>query len=339
MDIYSVTKDNLSKYFIDMGLKSYKATQVFEWLYSKRVKSFDEMTNIKKEVIEKLKEDYYFGKIEVKEKQTGKDTNKYLFKLEDGNFIEAVLMMHDYGVSVCVSSQIGCNMGCSFCESGRLKKIRNLTASEIVLQILTIEEDIKKRIDSIVIMGIGEPFDNYDNVTDFMRIINDPKGVAIGARHITVSTSGIVPKIKEFADFPLQVNLAVSLHAPNDNLRSKIMKINKAYNIKEVMDAIDYYSKKTNRRVTIEYLLLKGINDTKECANELVSLLKGKNVYVNLIPYNETSHIEYKRSDDKTKMEFYDIVRKSGITITIRKKFGSGIDAACGQLRAKEVEK
>jgi 23S rRNA (adenine2503-C2)-methyltransferase len=187
-------------------------------------------------------------------------------------------------------------------------------------------------------MGIGEPFDNYNNVINFMKIVNDAKGLAIGARHITVSTSGIVPKIKEFASFPLQINLALSLHAPNDELRSKIMKINKAYKIDEVMDAIKEYINKTNRRVTIEYVLLKDVNDTKECAQELSKLLKGLNVYVNLIPYNETSHINYKTTNDETKMKFYDILKNNGITVTIRRKFGTEIDAACGQLRAKEVE-
>ena len=321
-----------------MGVKSFKAIQIFEWLYDKRVKSFDEMTNLKKDFIEELKKNFEFGNLVIKEKQSNDTTLKYLFELSDGNLIEAVVMKHDYGNSVCVSSQIGCNMGCAFCESGRLKKVRNLEAGEIVGQILAIEEDAKIRLSSVVVMGIGEPFDNYDNVLDFIRIINDAKGLAIGARHITVSTSGLVPKIREFADFPYQVNLAVSLHAPNDEIRNKIMKVNKVYNIDTLIEAIKYYTKKTNRRVTIEYVMLNGVNDSEECAHELARLLKGMNVYVNLIPYNETSHLEFTKSKEDTKMKFFDIIRKSGITITVRREFGGNIDAACGQLRAKGVK-
>lgn len=321
-----------------MGVKSFKAIQIFEWLYDKRVKSFDEMTNLKKDFIEELKKNFEFGNLVIKEKQSNDTTLKYLFELSDGNLIEAVVMKHDYGNSVCVSSQIGCNMGCAFCESGRLKKVRNLEAGEIVGQILAIEEDAKIRLSSVVVMGIGEPFDNYDNVLDFIRIINDAKGLAIGARHITVSTSGLVPKIREFSDFPYQVNLAVSLHAPNDEIRNKIMKVNKVYNIDTLIEAIKYYTKKTNRRVTIEYVMLNGVNDSEECAHELARLLKGMNVYVNLIPYNETSHLEFTKSKEDTKMKFFDIIRKSGITITVRREFGGNIDAACGQLRAKGVK-
>lgn len=333
-----MTRDKLIEWLTSMGVKSFKAIQIFEWLYDKRVKSFDEMTNLKKDFIEELKKNFEFGNLVIKEKQSNDTTLKYLFELSDGNLIEAVVMKHDYGNSVCVSSQIGCNMGCAFCESGRLKKVRNLEAGEIVGQILAIEEDAKIRLSSVVVMGIGEPFDNYDNVLDFIRIINDAKGLAIGARHITVSTSGLVPKIREFADFPYQVNLAVSLHAPNDEIRNKIMKVNKVYNIDTLIEAIKYYTKKTNRRVTIEYVMLNGVNDSEECAHELARLLKGMNVYVNLIPYNETSHLEFTKSKEDTKMKFFDIIRKSGITITVRREFGGNIDAACGQLRAKGVK-
>ena len=337
-NIYDIPKDELIKWLEEKNIKSFKATQIFEWLYGKRVKSFNEMTNLKKEFIEELKENFSIEDISIKRKQQNETTLKYLFELKDGNFIEAVVMKHDYGNSVCVSSQIGCNMGCAFCESGRLKKVRDLLPGEMVSQILKIEEESSLKINSIVIMGIGEPFDNYDNIIKFMKIINDPKGIAIGARHITVSTSGLVPKIYEFADFPLQINLAVSLHAPNDEIRNKIMKVNKAFNIKELIEAIKYYIEKTNRRVTIEYVLLKGINDTKECAYELCKLLKGINVYVNLIPYNETSNSGFNKSSEEAKMEFYEIIRKSGITVTVRREFGGNIDAACGQLRANEVK-
>ena len=246
-------------------------------------------------------------------------------------------MQHDYGKSVCVSSQVGCNMGCRFCESGRLKKVRNLQTYEMVEQILLIEEDIKESITSVVIMGIGEPFDNYDNVINFIRIINDQKGISIGARHITVSTSGLVPKIKEFMNLDLQVNLAISLHAPNNELRSKIMPINNAYNLDILMDTIKEYTKKTSRRVTIEYVMLDSVNDSEDNALELANLLKGLNAYVNLIPYNETNHLEFKRSSKNRIMKFYDTLKKNGINVTIRKEFGRNISAACGQLRSKEV--
>ena len=229
-------------------------------------------------------------------------------------------------------------MGCAFCESGRLKKVRNLDSYEMVQQILLIEDDIKKRISSVVIMGIGEPLDNYDNVLDFIKIINDAKGLAIGARHITLSTCGIIPKMKDLINEALQINLAVSLHAPNSQLRDKIMPINKAYKLNDLMDTIKEYIQKTNRRVTIEYVMLNNVNDNDTQALELAALLKGLNVYVNLIPYNETNHIEFKRSSKDRILKFYDILKKKGINVTIRREFGSNIDAACGQLRSKEVK-
>lgn len=338
-NLMSLTINDLEKYFLELGEKKFKATQVFEWLYIHKEKDIDNFTNLKKELREKLKEDFNINFISIKKCEVGEDVRKYLFALEDGNFIEAVLMEHDYGKSVCVSSQVGCNMGCKFCESGRLKKVRNLNTHEIVEQILLIEKDIKQKIDSVVIMGIGEPFDNYDNIIDFIKIINHPKGLQIGARHITVSTCGLIPKIKEFSNLDLQVNLAISLHASNDKLRSEIMPINKAYHLEELIECLKEYIKKTNRRITIEYVMLKEINDSIENAKELSELLKGMNVYVNLIPYNETSHIEYKRTSKNDIMKFYDTLKKNHINVTIRKEFGSGIDAACGQLRAKEVNK
>lgn len=248
-------------------------------------------------------------------------------------------MYHDYGISVCVSSQVGCNMGCAFCESGRLKKVRDLETYEMVSQLILIEKEIKKRISSVVIMGIGEPLDNFSNVMDFIHIINDPKGLAIGIRHITLSTSGIIPKIQELKKEDIQINLAISLHAPNDEIRNKLMKVNKVYNISKLIDTIKDYIAHTNRRVTIEYVMLKGINDSENCAKELAHLLHGMNVYVNLIPYNETNHIEFKKSDVKTIRKFGEILKNNGINVTIRKEFGSKISAACGQLRSKEVEK
>ena len=338
MNIYDYTIKQLEDYFISKGEKKFKAVQVFEWLYQKRVKSFDEMTNIKKEVISYLKEDFKINSLEILTKQEDVDVIKYLFKLEDNNKIEAVLMKHDYGNSLCVSSQVGCNMGCKFCESGRLKKVRNLNTSEMVLQLLKIEEDLNIRISHLVLMGIGEPFDNYENVIKFIDIINTPKGIALGSRHITVSTCGIIPKIKEFIKDGKQVNLAISLHASNDKLRNQLMPISKVYKLDDLMKTIKEYINQTNRRVTFEYILLKGVNDKYENAVELSKLLKGMNCYVNLIPYNETSHIEFKKSDQNTILKFYDTLKKNNIGVTIRREFGKKVSAACGQLRANYKE-
>lgn len=338
-NIYNYDYEKLEEKLISLGEKKFRAKQIWEWLYKHKVKTFAEMTNLNKDLIQKLNANFKIDYIKVKRKQESDLTNKYLFELIDGNFIEAVLMKHDYGLSICVSSEVGCNMGCAFCESGRLKKVRNLETYEIVEQILLIEEDLNERIDSVVIMGIGEPFDNYDNIISFIKIINDPFGLAIGARHITVSTCGLIPKIKEFSSLDLQVNLAISLHAPNNDLRSKIMPVNKAYPLEDLIKALKGYINKTNRRVTIEYVMLKEVNDSVENALELAHLLKGMNVYVNLIPYNETSHIEFKKSDKSQILKFYDTLKKNKINVTIRKEFGKQIDAACGQLRAKEVEK
>ena len=338
MNIYGIKREDLENYFLNLNEKKFKALQVFEWLYEKKVKSFFDMTNIKKEIQETLNKDFSFEMIKLVKKQEDKGVKKYLFKLWDSNYVEAVLMEHDYGLSICVSSEVGCNMGCAFCESGRLKKVRDLGTYEMVEQILLVLEDIKKRISSVVIMGIGEPLDNYKNVLDFIKIINDPKGLAIGARHITLSTCGIVPKLQDLADENIQINLAISLHAPNNELRNKLMPINKAYDLELLIEAVKEYIVKTNRRVTIEYVLLDGVNDSIKEANELSNLLHGLNVYVNLIPYNETNHIEFKRASKEQIMKFYDTLKKRGINVTIRKEFGSKIDAACGQLRSKEVK-
>ena len=338
-NIYNYTKQDLENYFLEIGETKFRAAQVFDWLYIKRVTSFDLMTNLKKDLIKYLKENFSMDTIKLVKKQSDVDVKKYLFELYDGNKIEAVLMNHDYGNSLCVSTEVGCNMGCRFCESGRLKKVRNLFAFELVLQILKVEEDIKERVSHVVLMGIGEPFDNYDNVMKFINIINDPKGINIGIRHITVSTCGIVPKIKEFTKEKTGVNLAISLHAPTDLVRDKIMPINKAYKIGDIMDAVRDYIAKTNRRVTFEYILLKGVNDSEECAIKLVNLLKGVNCYVNLIPYNETSHIEYKTSPKVTINRFYDILKEGNINVNIRREFGSKVSAACGQLRSEQIGK
>ena len=335
-NIYNFTYENLEEKLISLGEKKFRTRQIWQWLYEKRVKSFDEMRNLSSELISKLKDNFSFDYIEIVTAQRSDSTNKYLFKLKDGNFIEAVLMKHDYGLSVCVSSQVGCNMGCAFCESGRLKKVRNLESFEIIEQILLISEDINERISSIVIMGIGEPFDNYDNIINFIKIVNNPFGLAIGARHITVSTCGIIPKIQEFMNLDLQVNLAISLHAPTNALRSKIMPINNAYPLDDLVNTLKEYIAKTNRRVTIEYVMLNNVNDSVSNAYELAKLLKGMNVYVNLIPYNETSHLEFRKSRKEQINKFFDCLKKEGINVTVRREFGSKIDAACGQLRSKE---
>ena len=334
-NIYDLTIKELEDYFVSINEKPFRAVQVYEGLYKKRYNSFDDMTNISKNLREKLKGDFSFYKIKLIIKQEGRDVYKYLFELEDGNKIETVLMFHNYGISICVSSQVGCNMSCAFCESGRLKKVRNLEAYEIVEQLLIIEDDIKKIITHVVVMGIGEPFDNYDNVMRFVKIINCGKGIDIGSRHITISTCGVIPGIKKFMKEDGQVNLAISLHAPNDELRTKLMPINKAYHLQELMDVIKEYIATTNRRVTFEYIMLEDINDSEEDAKELVKLLKGINCYVNLIPYNETENIGFKRTKEWKILKFYDILKSNKINTTIRKEFGSSVDAACGQLRAK----
>ena len=332
-NLFGLTRSDLEEYFLSIGEKKFKALQVYEWLYQKKVWDIDLFSNIKKEIREKLKNDFTLDFIKIEKKQEEDLTKKYLFRLIDDEFIEAVVMRHDYGISICVSSQVGCNMGCRFCESGRLKKQRNLTSYEMVEQILLIEKDLGVRISSVVIMGIGEPLDNYDNVMDFVRIINDAKGLQIGSRHITLSTCGIVPKIYELAKFPLQINLAISFHAPTDELRNKLMPVNKVYSIPILIKAIRDYLQVTSRRVTIEYVMLNNVNDSIECARALADLFRGMNIYVNLIPYNETNHLEFRRSSKNKIRAFYDELKRLGINVTIRKEFGSKIDAACGQLR------
>lgn len=334
--IYDLDIEELEEYFLSIGDKKFHADQLFSWLYQKKTNNLSDMTNIKKETRDKLKKEFIFNNLEIVKVEKDIDVSKYLFKLSDKEHIEAVLMRHDYGNSICISSQVGCNMGCKFCESGRRKKVRNLTTSEMVLQVLGVEEELKEKITHVVIMGIGEPFDNYDNVIRFVKIINSPKGLQIGSRHITISTCGIIPKIEEFMNFKYQVNLAISLHAPNNFLRDKLMPINKVYPIEDLIKILKKYIEKTNRRLTFEYILLDGINDTKECALELANLIKGMNAYVNLIPYNDTDNLGFNRSKTIQIMRFYDILKKNKINVTIRREFGTKISAACGQLRSKE---
>ena len=338
--IYNLSEDDFKLYLNNLGEKPFRAKQIMEWVYRHKIQSFDEMTNVKKSFIEQLKNDFSLDLLEVVTHQVSSDgTQKFLFRLHDGNLIESVLMNNEYGYSICVTTQVGCNMGCVFCASGMKKKLSNLETAEIVMQLLTVEKVTGIKITHIVIMGIGEPFDNYDNVTRFMKIVNYPLGLEIGARHITVSTSGLIPKIREFADFDLQVNLAISLHAPNNDIRNNIMAVNKSYPIEDLIDAIKYYIDKTNRRVTIEYILLKDINDSRANANELADLLHGLNVYVNLIPYNEVIEKPYKRSTKESMQAFFDQLKKRRINVQLRREQGGDIDAACGQLRSKQMKK
>lgn len=334
-NIFGNTLNELEEYFLNIGEKKYKAVQVYDWLYRKNVYDFNEFSNIKKSIIDRINSDFSNEFIKIEKVLEESDVKKFLFRLLDGEKIEAVLMEHNYGLSVCVSSQVGCNMGCRFCESGRLKKVRNLEAYEIVEQILLIEKYIDKRIDSVVVMGIGEPMDNFDNIVKFISIINDAHGLAIGARHITVSTCGLVPKIYEFSNLNLQVNLAISLHAPTDEIRNSIMPVNKVYSIEVLIEAIRDYIAKTNRRVTIEYVMLNMVNDKVSDAEALAKLLKGMNVYVNLIPYNETQNIGFKKSSKDRIDNFYNTLVKNKINVTIRREFGGSIKAACGQLRSE----
>lgn len=340
--IYDYNLEDLENLVLKYGYKKYKALQIFKWLYQKRIDDFKMMSDVKKDFIEVLCDEYLINSITLIEKQVSKDkTTKFLFRLFDGHLVETVLMYFDYGTSVCISTQVGCNMGCTFCASGLLKKKRNLSCGEIVDQILTIQKYLDlngERIDNIVVMGIGEPFDNYDNIMKALGIVNHPHSLAIGARHISVSTCGLVPMIRKFAKEKLQYNLAISLHAPNDELRSKLMPINNAFNLKELFDSLKEYSKLNNRRITFEYLLLNDVNDHEKEADELKDLLKGMNAYVNLIPYNSVKEKDLITSSNKRALAFYDMLKKRNIQVTLRQKKGDDIDAACGQLRSKHQE-
>ena len=338
--IYSYSLEELTKIMLAMGQSAYRGKQIFSWLYKKRVKSFDEMNDISLSFREELKKnfDFFLPTIDVMEKS--KDgTIECLFKLRDGERVEGVLMHYVYGYSVCVSSQVGCNMSCAFCASGLLKKKRNLTPDEMLGQVLAFDEILRKdgnHVTHCVVMGTGEPFDNYDNVLSFIRILNSPFALDIGARHITVSTCGVVPSILRFGKEGLQVNLAISLHAPTNELRDKLMPINKAYPLEKLIPAIIQYGNDSNgRRVTFEYILIKGVNDSIEDAKKLERLIRPTFGYVNLIPYNPVVENGYERADDESVTLFHNYLLSKKVKSTIRKEFGSDIDAACGQLRAK----
>ena len=328
----------LKQEFIAMGEKPFRAEQVFKWLYEAKVNSFDEMTNLSVELREKLKQNYTMCIFKILRKQESSDgTKKYLFDVLDGNAIETVLMSYHHGYSICVSSQIGCKMGCKFCASTGVKFVRNLTSGEIVEQILAVQRDENVKISNVVFMGIGEPLDNFENVVKAIEIINNQKGLNVGARHISISTSGIVPKIYELADKNLQCTLSISLHATNDEKRSEMMPINKKYNIEELITACKYYINKTNRRISFEYALAKDNNDNIQDAKELVKLLKGMLCHVNLIPINKIESGKYIKSTNDNIIRFRDYLNSKGIVATIRRELGSDIDAACGQLRRKNL--
>ncbi len=330
--------DELKEEIKELGEKPFRAEQIFKWLFVDKVKSFDEMTNISLELREKLKQNYDICNFEIIKKQESVDgTKKYLFGLSDENAIESVLMEYHFGKSVCVSSQIGCKMGCKFCASTGIPFIRNLTSGEIVEQIIAIEQDIGDKISNVVFMGIGEPMDNYENVINAIKILNNPKGLNIGARHISVSTSGIVPKIYDFADENIQCTLSISLHSANNKVRSSMMLVNNAYNIEELIKACKYYIKKTNKRISFEYALAKDNNDNIKDADELIKLLKGMLCHVNLIPINKIENGSYTKSSLENIIKFRDYLNENGITATIRRELGSDIDAACGQLRRKKL--
>lgn len=322
-----------------IGEKTFRAEQIFKWLYQDKVKSFDDMTNLSLELREKLKENYTICNFKILKKQESSDgTKKYLFDVLDGNAIETVLMSYHHGYSICVSSQIGCKMGCKFCASTGIKFVRSLTSGEIVEQILAVEQDENIRISNIVFMGIGEPLDNFDNVINAVKIINNPKGLNIGARHISISTSGLVPMIYKLAEQNTQCTLSISLHATTNEKRSSMMPVNNAYNIEELIQACKDYIKVTNRRISFEYALAKDNNDNLEDAKRLVKLLKGMLCHVNLIPINKIENGEYTKSSNENIIKFRDYLNDHGIVATIRRELGSDIDAACGQLRRKNLK-
>lgn len=331
--------DELKEELKKIGEKTFRAEQIFKWIYESRVSSFDEMTNLSLELREKLKENYTIKQFNILKKQFASDgTKKYLFDVLDGNAIETVLMEYHHGYSICVSSQIGCKMGCKFCASTGIPFIRNLSTGEIVEQIMAVERDENIRISNIVFMGIGEPLDNYDNVVGAIRIINNPKGLNIGARHISISTSGLVPKIYKLAEENIQCTLSISLHATTNEQRSKMMPVNDAYKLEELLQACRDYIEKTHRRISFEYALAKENNDNLEDAKRLVKLLKGMICHVNLIPINKIENGAYMKSSNENIMKFRDYLNDHGIVATIRRELGSDIDAACGQLRRKNLK-
>lgn len=338
MNIYDITFEKLQNYFKNMGENPAKAKIVFNALYKDKISSFSQIKNLSLAVKEKLNNDFDFSKLEFVTKEESDTTCKFLFRLFDGHAIETVLMKHDYGNGVCISTQVGCNMNCIFCESGKIKKIRNLKPYEMVTQLLYITDTLKLPVSHIVLMGIGEPFDNYDNTMDFIDILTCQAGLEIAPRHITISTCGIAPKIIEYSKRKIVNNLAISLHAPNDELRNTLMPINKAYPLSELIKSAKAFSDSGNKKITFAYIMIKDVNDSDECAKELVEQLKDINCYVNLIPYNKTRSTDYEASSKERISAFFDILKKNGMNVTIRREFGSDLNAACGQLASKVLK-
>lgn len=329
----------LKEEFTSIGEKPFRAEQVFKWIYEQNATSFDEMTNLSLELREKLKENYTLNAFKILKKQKSADgTIKYLFDVLDGNGVETVLMKYHHGYSLCVSSQIGCKMGCKFCASTGIPFIRNLSSGEIVEELLAVQRDENIKISNVVFMGIGEPLDNYENVVNAIRILNNQKGLSIGARHISISTSGLVSKIYKLAEENIQCTLSISLHATTDEKRSSMMPVNNRYNIQELLQACKDYIAKTNRRISFEYALAKDNNDNLEDAKRLVKLLKGMLCHVNLIPINKIENGNYTKSSNENILKFRDYLNDHGIVATVRRELGSDIDAACGQLRRKSLK-
>ena len=339
-DIKSMNLEELKSYMESIGEKPFRAKQLYQWMHEKQAASFDEMTNLSKSLQEKLKNECRFVSLKQEAVQISKidGTRKYLFALDDGNVIESVLMRYKHGNSVCISSQVGCRMGCRFCASTLDGLVRGLTPSEMLDQIYRITRDTGERVANVVVMGTGEPMDNFQNVVQFLKLINSDKGLHISARNITVSTCGLVDKIRELADLQLQITLAISLHAPNDELRKTMMPIANKYSIEQIMEACRYYLKQTGRRISFEYSLVKGVNDTQECAEQLSGLLHGMNCHVNLIPVNPIKERDYRQSEKQAIAAFKNKLERNGINVTIRREMGRDIDGACGQLRKSYME-
>lgn len=340
IDIKSLNYDELADYIVSIGEKKFRAAQLYSWMHEKLACSYDEMTNISDKLKKVLKENTLYTCLEpvrVQESQID-GTKKYLFRLYDGNLIESVFMRYHHGNSVCISSQVGCKMGCRFCASTLNGCVRNLEPSEMLDQIYRIQSLTGERVSNVVIMGSGEPMDNYDNVVKFLGLINSDKGLNISQRNITVSTCGLVPRIKQLAELKLQIALAISLHAPNDELRKTMMPIAYTYSIEQIMDACRYYLLQTARRISFEYSLVKGVNDSPECAKQLIKLVHGMNCHINLIPVNPIKERDYEQSEKNSIHNFKEILEKAGVNVTIRREMGRDIDGACGQLRQNHIE-
>lgn len=340
-DIRSLSYDELSKEILDLGFPKFRINQIFSWVHEKCVSSFDEMTNISKDMRAKLSEHFIFNNCQINTKLVSKidDTVKYLFQFSDGEYVESVVMKYKYGYSICISTQVGCKMGCTFCASAIGGFVRQLTAGEMLTEVYTAQKDLNIKINHMVLMGTGEPLDNYDNVMKMLGLITDEKGQNMSMRHISLSTCGVVPKIYDLAEKKLGLTLSVSLHAPNNIIRSKSMPINNKYDIDELLKACKHYTDTTSRRISFEYAMIQGLNDSDDCALELAKRLKGILCHVNLIPVNNVRETDYIKSTVERQKKFIDILASRGITATVRRTLGSDINASCGQLRASKKNK